>query len=203
MYREEISTAWKGQQNSIHLWKCSLQYKLQFPYPLLPLPPNEFHRSMEWFPWVRGMISTGTWNYCHGPMKRFPWLHGIISLGLWKHFSGLKGTTLLNKIKLIYLCVSWCSWLSVRAVIRRSKVLIYITWFCVTADKMFSIKFPLVYGKIIRENSLRYKNVTATYHRYQGIVPYLFCSVPVFGVFWCILAGWVPTFLWLINKIAA
>jgi hypothetical protein len=42
---------------------------------------------------------------------------------------------------------------------------------------MFSIKFPLVYGKIIRENSLRYKNVTATYHRYQGIVPYLFCSV--------------------------
>jgi hypothetical protein len=47
MYREEISTAWKGQKNSIHLWKYSLQYKLQFPYPLLPLPSNEFHRSME------------------------------------------------------------------------------------------------------------------------------------------------------------
>jgi hypothetical protein len=49
MYREEISTAWKGQKNSIHLWKYSLQYKLQFPYPLLPLPSNEFHRSMEYF----------------------------------------------------------------------------------------------------------------------------------------------------------
>jgi hypothetical protein len=39
---------------------------------------------------------------------------------------------------------------------------------------IISILFPLVHGKTIRENSLLYKNVTATYHRYKGIVPYHF-----------------------------
>ncbi len=51
------------------------------------------------------------------------------------------------------------------------KVQIYWRWFCFPADKCFPYKFSLVHGKIIRENSHRYKNVTVTYHRYKEVVP--------------------------------
>jgi hypothetical protein len=39
---------------------------------------------------------------------------------------------------------------------------------------MISINFSLVLNKMMRENSLLYKNVTATYHRYKGFVQYHF-----------------------------
>jgi hypothetical protein len=63
---------------------------LQFPYPLLPLPSNEFHRSMEyfhgyveWFPQVHGITAMGPWNDFHGYMELFPSVYGNISVG-WR-----------------------------------------------------------------------------------------------------------------------
>jgi hypothetical protein len=43
---------------------------------------------------------------------------------------------------------------------------------------MISMLFSLFHVKTIRENSLLYKNVTATYHRYQGTcpIPFLQCT---------------------------
>jgi hypothetical protein len=41
-------------------------------------------------------------------------------------------------------------------------------------DKKIPFIYGNIHGKIIRENSPRYKNVTATYHRYKGVVSYYF-----------------------------
>jgi hypothetical protein len=39
---------------------------------------------------------------------------------------------------------------------------------------VYPIKIPLLHGETIRGNSLLYKNVTAAFHGYKGIVSYNF-----------------------------
>ncbi len=133
---------------------------------------------MGWFPWVHGMISIGPWNYCYGFLEWSPWVHGSISLGPWKRISGPYGTTLLIKRLLELNLVS----ISFFGVVARVSVQWSEGWwfkslygyFVLQLFNMISVLFPLVEGKTIRENSLLYKNVTATYHRYKGLVPQYF-----------------------------
>ncbi len=88
MYREEISTVWKRSKipciyGNYHFHVSCNFYFLCYHYLLMTSmdPWNDFHRCMEWFPLVHGIIAMGPWNDFHGYMEIFPWVHGEVSVG--------------------------------------------------------------------------------------------------------------------------